>query len=144
MTAYGECKLQLFTPFCSCQENTCWKPGNCARFLCITAWLFPLQELYIIDSAGKQTLVEASEKMVRTLFWMNEGEEQAWTMSWNLDPLLSSGVTLPCCAWFLTSPMSSLLPTAASGWRECVLTFRVTRFPVISSKTLNMWGLMCL
>lgn len=28
---------------------------------------FPLQELYIIDSAGKQTLVEACEKMVRLL-----------------------------------------------------------------------------
>lgn len=27
--------------------------------------LFDLQELYIIDSAGKESLVEANEKMVR-------------------------------------------------------------------------------
>lgn len=60
--------------------QTAVKPGNCAPCLWITAGLFPLQELYIIDSAGKQTLVEASERMVRRAsFWKNTLEPWAET-----------------------------------------------------------------
>lgn len=73
-----------FLLFCHLYSVHVWgqtgvKPGNCAPRLWITAGLFPLQELYIIDSAGKQPLVEASEKMVRMPFWKNALEPWAET-----------------------------------------------------------------
>lgn len=55
--------------------------------------------------------------------------------------LFHSGVRCRCCVWFLTSPVSSLLLTAATGWREFVLTTKVSTFQVTALKrSKNLWN----
>lgn len=57
--------------------------------------------------------------------------------------LAPSGVSRRCCAWCLTSPVSSLLPTAATGWRESVPTARVSIFQVpLRHGCHNCWLLL--